>query len=50
MAWSRGNIGDRDTPFEIVMSRYAISARAQAYGDGPEYSQRIREGRGIDGD
>ena len=27
IAWSRGKIGDRDTPFEIVKSRYAISER-----------------------
>lgn len=50
MAWSRGKIGDRDTPFETVKSRYAISARAQAYGDGPDYSQQIREGLGTGGD
>ena len=50
IAWSRGKIGDRDTPFEIVKSRYAISERAQAYGDGPDYSHRIREGLGIGAD
>ncbi len=44
MAWREGKIGDPDTPFEIVRSRYAVSERALAYGDGPEYSRRIREG------
>ncbi|MCP3902392.1 MAG: DUF4105 domain-containing protein [Planctomycetes bacterium] len=48
MAWRQGKIGDKDTPFEIVKERYAISARAQAYGDGPEFSRRIRDGLGAD--
>jgi len=48
MAWRRGNIGDKDTPFEIVQQQFAVSARAQAYGDGPEFSKRIREGLGTD--
>ena len=50
IAWRRGKIGDGDTPFEIVKSRYATSTRAQAYGDGPGYSQRIREGLGTGAD
>lgn len=48
MVWREGRIGDLDTPFEIVKSRFAISERALAYGDGPEYSRRIREGLGIE--
>jgi len=50
MAWRQGKIGDKDTPFEIVKQRFAISERAQAYGDGPEFSKRIREGLGTDGE
>jgi hypothetical protein len=35
-----------DAPFEEVMRRFAISERGRAYGDGPDYSSRIREGVG----
>jgi hypothetical protein len=48
MAWRQGKIGDKDTPFEIVKQRYAVSARAQAFGDGPGFSAHIREGLGTD--
>jgi len=50
MAWRRGNLGDHDISFDIVKRHYAISERAQAYGDGPEYSQRIRQDLGLEGD
>lgn len=46
MSWRKGNLGDLDTPFETVKARSAISERALAYGDGPEYSRRIRDGLG----
>jgi hypothetical protein len=35
-----------DAPLEVVMKRFAISARAKAAGVGPDFSQRIRVGLG----
>jgi hypothetical protein len=45
LAYERGDIPS-DAPLEVVMQRYAISARAQAAGVAPDFSQRIREGLG----
>ena len=45
MAYEQGKIPN-DAPFEEIMQRFAISERGRAYGDGAEYSQRIREGLG----
>lgn len=43
LAYERGNL-PTDAPFEEVMRRYAISAKALESGIGPEYSEFIREG------
>ncbi len=53
LAYERGNL-PTDAPFEEVMQRYAISAKAREAGVGPEFSESIREGikpfpRGPDG-
>ena len=45
LAYERGDM-PTDAPLEVVMQRYAISAKAQAAGVGPDFSQRIREGLG----
>ncbi len=45
MAYEQGTM-PTDAPFEEVMQRFAISERGRAYGDGPDYSTRIREGVG----
>jgi hypothetical protein len=45
LAYERGDL-PTDAPLEVVMQRYAISAKAQAAGVGPDFSQRIREGLG----
>ncbi len=44
-AYEQGNIPN-DAPFEDVMRRFAISAKAQACGDGPGFSTCIRAGLG----
>ena len=43
LAYERGNL-PTDAPFEEVMQRYAISAKAREAGVGPEFSESIREG------
>ncbi len=43
LAYERGNL-PTDAPFEEVMQRYAISAKAREGGLGPGYSESIREG------
>ncbi|MEE8153939.1 MAG: DUF4105 domain-containing protein [Phycisphaerales bacterium] len=43
LAYERGNLPN-DAPFEEVMQRYAISAKAREGGVGPGYSEMIREG------
>ena len=43
LAYERGNL-PTDAPFEEVMQRYAISAKAREEGAGPRYSESIREG------
>jgi hypothetical protein len=45
LAYERGNL-PTDAPLEVVMQRYAISAKAREIGVGPEYSKSIREGIG----
>jgi hypothetical protein len=45
LAYERGDM-PTDAPLEVVMQRYAISAKAQAAGVGPDFSGRIREGLG----
>jgi hypothetical protein len=45
LAYGRGDM-PTDAPLEVVMQRYAISARAQAAGVGPDFSQVIRDGLG----
>ena len=45
MAYERGDI-PTDAPLEVVMQRYAISAKAKAAGVGPDFSRQIREGLG----
>jgi hypothetical protein len=45
LAYERGDL-PTDAPLEVVMQRYAISAKAQAAGVGPDFSQRIRKGLG----
>jgi len=42
LAYERGDL-PTDAPLEVVMQRHAISAKAQAAGVGPDFSQRIRE-------
>lgn len=43
LAYERGNL-PTDAPFEEVMQRYAISAKAREKGVGPGYSKTIRVG------
>lgn len=43
LAYERGNI-PTDAPFEEVMKRYSISAKAKEIGVGPSFSKSIREG------
>jgi len=45
LAYERGKL-PTDAPFEEVMQRYAISAKARETGLGPGYSASIREGLG----
>ena len=45
LAYERGTL-PTDAPFEEVMQRYAISAKAREAGVGPEFSASIREGIG----
>jgi len=45
LAYERGNL-PTDAPFEEVMQRYAISAKAREAGAGPGYSESIRAGIG----
>ncbi|MHC4140871.1 MAG: lipoprotein N-acyltransferase Lnb domain-containing protein [Planctomycetota bacterium] len=45
LAYERGDM-PTDAPLEVVMQRYAISAKAQAEDLGPDFPQRIREGLG----
>jgi hypothetical protein len=45
-AYEQGNIPN-DAPYEEVMRRFAISAKALACGDGPDFSQCIRAGLGA---
>jgi hypothetical protein len=44
-AYEQGQL-PTDAPYDVVMQRYAISARGQACGDGPDYSACIRRGLG----
>ncbi|MHC4381870.1 MAG: Lnb N-terminal periplasmic domain-containing protein [Planctomycetota bacterium] len=45
LAYERGDM-PTDAPLDVVMQRYAISAKARAAGVGPDFSQRIRDGLG----
>jgi hypothetical protein len=45
LAYERGHM-PTDAPLEVVMKRFAISARAKAAGVGPDFSLRIRVGLG----
>ena len=47
MAYRQGNLPS-DAPFEEVLQRFAISEKGVEGGDGPGYSQRIREGLDLD--
>lgn len=49
LAYERGDL-PTDAPLDVVMKRYAISARAQAAGVGPDFSQRVRDGLGDKAD
>ncbi len=45
LAYERGHM-PTDAPLEVVMKRYAISAKAKAAGVAADFSQRIRVGLG----
>ena len=45
LAYDRGHM-PQDAPLEVVMQRFAISAKAKAAGVGPDFSRQIREGLG----
>lgn len=45
LAYERGQL-PRDGSYEEVMARYLINGRAKEGGDGPGFSERIREGLG----
>ena len=48
LAYERGTLPN-DAPFDEVMERYAISAKAVQAGVGPGYSEAIRRGIGASG-